>query len=54
MDYLERKKKLVEEFNRNQQSIQQLTQRNQQLLGQLQIIEELEQENKNKDKKIIK
>jgi hypothetical protein len=57
MNLFKRKQKLVEEFNRNQILIQQLSQRNQQILGQIQLIEELEKEDKEKtgrkeDKKV--
>jgi len=46
----EKKQKLVDEFNRNQQIIQQLTQRQQQIIGQLNLIEELEKEEAEKEK----
>ena len=48
MDLIEKKKNLVAEFNRNQQTIQQLNNRNQQILGSLQIIENIEKEEKEK------
>ena len=52
MDFKEKKQNLVAEFNRNQQTIQQLSQRQQQILGQLNLIEELEKKEKQgKEKK---
>jgi len=48
MNFEEKKKNLVAEFNRNQQTIQQLNNRNQQILGSLQIIENIEKEEKGK------
>ena len=44
----EKKEKLVEEYNQNTQTLQQLTNRQQQIIGQIQLIEEIEE----KDKKI--
>jgi len=51
MDLKQKKQQLVDEFNKNQRIIQQLTQRNQRILGALELIQEQEQKNKNKDKK---
>jgi ABC-type uncharacterized transport system ATPase subunit len=42
MDYKNKKKELVEEYNKNQQVLVQLTQRQQQIIGQVQLIEEVE------------
>jgi hypothetical protein len=44
MNYKEKKEILVTEYNQNQQTINQLAIRNQQILGKLQLIEELEKE----------
>jgi hypothetical protein len=56
MVFKQKKEALVAEFNRNQQIIQQLAQRNQQILGALQLIEDIEkteeaEKEKSKEKK---
>jgi hypothetical protein len=50
MDYKEKQKELVAEFEKNQQAIIQLNNRNQQIVGQIQILTELEKEQKPKEK----
>ena len=50
MDFKTKKQNLVDEFNKNQQIIQQLSQRQQQIIGQLNLIEELEKEETEKSK----
>lgn len=44
MDYTVKKQQLVDEYNKNQAQIQQLTSRQQQIIGQIQLIEETEKE----------
>jgi len=44
--FKEKKQQLVGEFNRNQQTIQQLTNRQQQIIGQLNLIQDFEKEKK--------
>jgi hypothetical protein len=44
MDYTTKKKELVEEFNKNQQLANELMARNQQIIGQIRLLEELEKE----------
>ena len=48
MDLSQRKQELANELNQGQQALFQLQQRLQQIIGQLQIIEELEKENDTK------
>ena len=45
MDNIQKKKNLADEFNKNQTLIQQLVNRNQQIVGQFQILAEQEKEN---------
>jgi len=51
MDYKIKKQEFVAEFNRNQQTIQQLAQRNQQILGALNLIAEIEKTEKEEAEK---
>lgn len=51
MDYQKRKQELINEFNSNQQTLNQLQQRQLQIIGQLNLIEELEKEEKEKVEK---
>lgn len=44
MDYKERQKTLVEEYNKNLQLMAQINNRNQQIIGQLQMVEEMGKE----------
>jgi mannose/fructose/N-acetylgalactosamine-specific phosphotransferase system component IID len=54
-DFKKKKEELVEEFNRNQQMINQLSARQQQIIGVLNFIEELEKKEKEvKDKNKVK
>lgn len=46
MDYKTKKQELVDEFNKNQQLIQQLSNRNQQIAGQIQLLTDIENESK--------
>jgi len=50
MDYNEKQKELVAEFEKNQQLIIQLNNRNQQIVGQIQILSELNKEVKPEEK----
>jgi len=48
MDLEKRQKEITQEYQKNQQLIQQLLNRQQQLLGMLSLIEELKKENSSK------
>ena len=50
MDYKTKKQQLVDEYNKTQQIIQQLIAKNQQILGQISLIEEIEKENETSKK----
>jgi len=51
MNLKEEKENLISEFNRNQQVLAQLQARQQQILGQINLIERLEQENSKEENK---
>lgn len=44
MNTIERKKQLVDQFNKNQQLISELSNQNQQIIGKLQILQEIHNE----------
>lgn len=50
-DFKERKQKLVNEFNQNQQTLFQLSKRQDQIIGALRLIEDIEKTEKEAEKK---
>ena len=51
MDFIQKKKELVEEFNKNSQEIWRLQKKQDQILGALQLIEDIEKTGKKEEKK---